>query len=266
VHTFRPRIRPYLSTASMGAKAGIGEHPVVLLDHAIALLRLVLVVVIWKAILRSDTAPEGPPPTAVLTYVLLARVLLDQLDVRTPVLGAIWEGTIASRLMRPVSVFGDHLSEMVGGWWLRWVTFSLPALAVAPLLGVDLAPASAGRAAAFVVSLGLSVAVGSAVDFLFALLVIRWPESYWSFCLARDSLSPFVAGAVVPLVLLPWSIGTVLGWLPFAAMVSAPLRIYTGGGDVAALLLSQVAWALVLWTLTRRLWQRAAGRMVSFGG
>ncbi|HUP85408.1 MAG TPA: ABC-2 family transporter protein [Acidimicrobiales bacterium] len=259
-------IRPYLATASMGATAGVGEHPVVLLDHAIALLRVALVVIIWKAILRSDAAPERPAPAAVLTYVLLARVLLDQLDVRTGVLGAIWEGTIATRLLRPVSFFGDQLAAMAGGWWLRWATFSLPAIVVASFLGVDLAPSTAGRGLAFLASLGLSIAVGAAVDFLFALLVIRWPESYWSLWFARDSLSPLVAGAVVPLVLLPWSIGTVLGWLPFAAMVSAPLRIYTGDGEVGALLASQAAWALVLWTVTRRLWRRAAVRMVSFGG
>ena len=257
------RMRPYLATASMGATANIGEHPVVLLDHAIALLRLVLVVLIWKAILRGDDTVDSG---AVLTYLLLARVLLDQLDVRTPVLGAIWDGTIATRLVRPVSVFGDHLAEMLGGWWVRWVAFSIPALLLAPVLGVDLGPASAARAVAFVGSLGLSIAVGAAVDFLFALLVVRWPETYWSLWLARQSLSPFLAGAVVPLALLPWSIGAVLGWLPFASMVSAPLRIYTGDGDVVTLLAGQAAWAALLWLLLRRVWKRAAARMVSFGG
>jgi ABC-type uncharacterized transport system permease subunit len=264
VHTIiGRRIRPYLATASMGATANIGEHPVVLLDHAIALLRLALVIFIWKAILRGDDSVDG---AAVLTYLLLARVLLDQLDIRTPVLGAIWDGTIATRLIRPTSVFGDHLAEMLGGWWVRWVAFSIPALALAPVLGVDLAPASTRRAAAFAVSLGLSVAVGAAVDFLYALLVVRWPETYWSLWFARQSLSPLVAGAVVPLTVLPWSVGTVLGWLPFASMVSAPLRIYTGDGDVVTLLAGQAAWALLLWSLLRRVWKRAAARMVSFGG
>lgn len=257
------RTRPYLATASMGATASIGEHPLVLLDHAIGLLRLAFVIIVWKAILRGDDSVDG---AAVLTYLLLARVLIDQLDVRTPVLGAIWDGTIASRLLRPVSVFGDHLAEMVGGWWVRGVAFSIPALALAPVLGVDLRPASTARAVAFAGSLCLSIAVGASVDFLYALLVVRWPETYWSLWFARQSLSPLLAGAVVPLTLLPWSIGTVLGWLPFASMVSAPLRIYTGDGDVVALLAGQAAWAALLWLVLRRVWTRAAARMVSFGG
>jgi ABC-2 type transport system permease protein len=260
------RVRPYAATVRMGATAGIGEHPLVVLDHAIGLVRAALVVLIWRAILGSDARPDDVDAGAVLTYILLARVLSDQLGVQTPVLDAIWSGSVASRLLRPVSVFGDYLAELVGGWALRWVTFSLPALALAPLLGVSLAPASPARAAGFIVSLGLSVAVGSAVDFLFALVVIRSAENLWSLRMARDSLVPLVAGAVIPMSLFPWSIGDVLAWLPFASMVAAPLRIYTGDGDVARLLLLQAGWAVVLWVVTRALWRRSAPHMVSFGG
>lgn len=260
------RVRPYLSTASMGATGDIGEHPLVLLDHAIALLRLSLVVVIWRAILQSDVAPAMPSAGAVLTYLVLAGVLGQQLNARSEVLTAVWDGTVATRLLRPMSAFGDYIAEMIGRWGLRWITFSIPALLLAPLLGVGLAPASADRAAAFAVSLVLSVTVGAAVDFLFSLVVIRWSENMWSFWFARESLMPLISGALIPLPLFPWAIGSVLAWLPFASMVAAPLRIYTGDGNVAHLLLLQAGWAVVLWVVTRAAWMRAAPRMVSFGG
>ena len=260
------RIRPYAATAAMGATGGIGEHPLVLLDHAIALLRVVIVVAVWRALLQSDAAPDDPPAEAVLTYVVLARVLGEQLSARTVVLTAVGEGTVASRLLRPMSTFGDYLAEMVGGWALRWATFSVPVLALSPLLGVSIAPASGTRALAFVVSLGLSVAVATAVDFLFALVVISAPENMWSLRMARDSLVPLVSGAVIPLALFPWHLGRALSWSPFASMVSAPLEIYTGGGAVGPLLAMQAAWALALWMVTRLAWRRSAPRMVSFGG
>jgi ABC-2 type transport system permease protein len=250
----------------MGATAGIGEHPLVLLDHAIALVRVVVVVAIWRALLESDAAPSEPSPQAVLTYVVLARVLGEQLAARTEVLTAVWEGTVASRLLRPVSTFGDYLAEMVGGWALSWVTFSVPVLVMAPLLSVSIAPASALRAAAFLISLGLSIAVATAVDFLFALVVISAPENMWSLRMARDSLVPLVSGSVIPLSLLPWQLGDLLVWSPFASMVSAPLRIYTGGGEVGHLLALQAGWAAALWMITRVAWRRSAPRMVSFGG
>ena len=266
VQVIRRRVRPYVATAAMGATGGVGEHPLVFLDHAIALLRVVLVVAIWRAILRSAAAPATPPAGAVLTYVVLARVLGDQLSAQTEVLTAVWEGSVATRLLRPVSMFGDYIAEMVGGWMLRWATFSIPVLLLAPILGVSIRPSSAARLALFAASLLLSVAVATALDFLFALLVIRAPENMWSLRMARESLTPLVSGGVIPLTLLPWSLGRVLAWFPFASTVAAPLRIYTGDGDVLRLLALQAAWAVVLWITTRIAWQRSAPRMASFGG
>jgi ABC-2 type transport system permease protein len=250
----------------MGATVGIGEHPLVVLDRAIALLRVAIVIIIWRAILATSAAPSAPPPGALLTYVLLAQVLAEQLNARSELLYAIWDGRVATRLLRPMSVFGDYIAEMVGAWGFRWLTFSTPAIAVGAMLGVGLAPHDAWRGVAFVVSVGLSIGVGTAMDFLFAVLVIRSPDNTWSFRMARESLFPILSGAVIPIALFPWQIGRALAWLPFASMVAAPLRVYTGDGDVARLLLLQAAWALALWVMTRRLWERGAARMVSFGG
>jgi ABC-2 type transport system permease protein len=146
------------------------------------------------------------------------------------------------------------------------VTFSIPVLGLTPLLRVSVAPASGLRAAAFVLSVMLSITVGVAVDFLFGLLVVRFSENAYALRLARDGMTPLLSGAVIPLPLLPWGLGGVLAWLPLASMVAAPLRIYTGDGDVIALLSRQAGWAVFLWVVTRPAWRRTAVRMVSFGG
>jgi len=226
--------RAYLATVRMAATSGIGEHPLVFLDHAISLLRVVLIVAIWRAVLGAAGATEA--------------------------------GSVATRLLRPVSMFGDYIAEMAGGWALRWVTFSIPVLGLTPLLRVSVAPASGLRAAAFVLSVMLSITVGVAVDFLFGLLVVRFSENAYALRLARDGMTPLLSGAVIPLPLLPWGLGGVLAWLPLASMVAAPLRIYTGDGDVIALLSRQAGWAVFLWVVTRPAWRRTAVRMVSFGG
>jgi len=75
-----------------------------------------------------------------------------------------------------------------------------------------------------------------------------------------------LSGALVPLALLPWNLGAILQWLPFASLASAPLRIYTGTGDPRFLLALQAAWSVVLWVLARRLWQHYREQLVSYGG
>lgn len=260
------KLRAYRATVGMGATAGIGEHPLVLLDHAIGFVRVVLLLSVWRAVLGEHEVAGGLTGASVLTYVLVAQLFAEQLDARSTVLDAIWEGSVATRLLRPVSVFGDYVAEMIGSWLLRIVTFALPLLAAAPLLGVRVAPASPGRGLAFVFSLVLSVAVGVAVDFLFGILLLRFTQSMWAIRFARDSFTPLLGGAFIPLSLLPWRIGDVLQWSPFASMASAPLRIYVGNGAVLGLLGLQLAWAVALWVFTRRQWRRAAPRMVSLGG
>jgi ABC-type uncharacterized transport system permease subunit len=57
-----------------------------------------------------------------------------------------------------------------------------------------------------------------------------------------------------------------MGWLPFASIASAPLRLYTGTGTAQELLPLQLLWATLLWPLTLWLWRVNQERMVSYGG
>ena len=82
----------------------------------------------------------------------------------------------------------------------------------------------------------------------------------------RSALTALLSGAVIPLALMPWGIGEVLGYLPFASLASAPLRIYTGTGDPAFLIVLQAFWLAVLWPLAHLIWTVNRERLVSHGG
>ena len=82
----------------------------------------------------------------------------------------------------------------------------------------------------------------------------------------RSAVSALMSGAVIPLALMPWGIGDVLGYLPFASLASGPLRIYTGTGDPALLLGLQAFWLAVLWPLAHLVWTVNRERLVSHGG
>jgi ABC-2 type transport system permease protein len=267
-------LRPYLSSLALRqfrstgllAAAGAVDSPLFLLDYLLRFVRVAILLSLWRIVFGARGAVSGLPLDAVLTYTLISQVFADQLMVRTGVETAVWNGGIATRFLQPMSLPLQMLAGTAGGWGLGLVCFSLPLLLIAPLLGVRAVPADAASAALFVLSLALGVVVGLAVDFLYAGLLVTMRWNIWEVQRLRVAVETILSGSLLPLALLPWGMGAVFSWLPFAAMASAPLRIYTGTGDPLPLLLLQAGWAIVLCPAASWLWRSHRERLVIYGG
>jgi len=236
-----------------------------LIQFLFRLLRVVVLLSLWRVILPEyDTA--GMTLSTILTYTLIQEVFAEQLLPRTNIEWALHDGGITRRFLQPLDLVSQFMAHMVGGWVFGLVFFSLPLLLVAPWLGVHPAPVNLLAGALFLVSVVCTMAIGVALDFIFAAFLTHFEGSAYMVGRVRMAISLVLSGALVPLALLPWNLGALLQWLPFASLASAPLRIYTGTGDPRFLLALQAAWAVVLWGLARWLWQHYRERLVSYGG
>jgi ABC-2 type transport system permease protein len=262
----RKQIHKYWKTAAMAASSYVGDSPLFLIDYLLRLLRVVVLLAIWRTILAGRGAVSGMTLEAVLTYTLIAEVFAGQLSPRTELDMALWNGSIVGRMTQPLNMFGQFTAELFGRWLFEFGVFSLPLLLCAPLLGVDPRPASLGAAGLFLVSLALAISVGLAIEFVFGGLLVLLALPLWAVGQMRSAITTLLSGALVPLALLPPGVGAVFAWLPFAAMASAPLRIYTGTGDPLELLALQAGWSLLLWPLAHWLWRAGRERMVAYGG
>jgi ABC-type uncharacterized transport system permease subunit len=83
---------------------------------------------------------------------------------------------------------------------------------------------------------------------------------------ARAVVQAIFSGAWVPLALLPFHLGALFDWLPFASAASAPMRIYTGTGDPLQLLTLQIVWVIVLTIAVRAAWNASRERVALYGG
>jgi ABC-type uncharacterized transport system permease subunit len=258
-------MRRYLATARMATAGYVADGLYVAFDYGLRLLRVVVLLALWRIILGSDGA-GGMTTAAVLTYTLIAAVFSEQLTIRTTMDNALWNGSLANYFLRPHWLAGGFVAETAGQWAIDFAAFSLPLLVASPLLGVDPRPASLLDGLLFLVSLGLAIAVGFAVEFLFVALLVVLELNVWALRQVRGAVEAVLAGSVVPLALLPWGLGAVFAWTPYAAMASAPLRIYTGTGDPLPLLLGQLGWSVVLWPLGAWLWRANRERLVGYGG
>lgn len=256
----------FSKTAAMAASSYVGDSPLFLIDYLLRLLRVLVLLALWRTILAGKGPVSGMTLESVLTYTLVAEIFAGQFSPRTSLDMALWNGAIVGRLLQPLGVFGQFTAELFGTWLFELAVFSVPLLVCAPLLGVDPLPASWGAAGLFTLSLALAVSVGLAVEFVFGGLLVLLQLPFWAVSQVRNAVTVLLSGALIPLALLPPAVGAVFAWLPFAAMASAPLQIYTGTGAPLPLLASQAGWALALWPLAHWLWRAGRERMVSYGG
>ncbi len=259
-------LRQVIATARLAALGSVLESPVFLLDYLLRLLRVAVLLALWRVVLGAEGAASPVALGTVLTYALLAEVFGDQLSVRTTIANAFWQGSIAQHFLRPMLLVPQFASEMLGGWLVNFALFSLPLLLAASLFGVDPQPASGTSALLFAASLSLAICVGLAFDFIVAALTVALEQPVWLMQWVSQAVAVVLSGAVIPLALLPWGLGSVLEWLPFASLAWAPLAIYTGIGEAPRLIALQVAWACVLWPLAGWLWRANREKVVGFGG
>jgi len=250
----------------MAATATFGDDPLFMLGHGISILRTVVLFSIWRMIGARHGMVGDMTLSEVLTYTLISYVFAGFLSFRTNFAGELWNSAIVTRFLRPMPVFPQYVAEALATWGVGFLLFRLPLLLLAPLLGVNPLPPHLVAVPWFLLSLLLAVAVGAALDLFFGSLVVALGQGDYAVNSLRMALTVLFSGAVIPLAVMPWGLDRVFGWLPFAAMASAPLRIYTETGPPLPLLAMQLGWCIVLWPLALWVWRSQRERLVTYGG
>lgn len=259
-------IRKFLSTAAMEANGSAGENSYFIVRFVFRILRVIVLLSVWRAIFAAKPQVLEQPMEVILTYTLIAEIFAEQLSPRTNIEWTLFDGGIAMHYLQPMGLALQFAARMVGRWLLGLALTSLPLVLLSPLLGVSVLPANMSAAPLFLLSLTLSAVVGVALDFVFAGLIVFMQGSAYVTGLVRVAIATLLSGAVLPLSVLPYGLGEVFQWLPFASTASAPLRIYTGDGQPMVLLVAQLIWGVILWILANWLWRVNRERFVSYGG
>jgi ABC-2 type transport system permease protein len=259
-------MRGYAKTAAMAAAGIVGDSPLFGIDYLLRFMRVALLLAIWHTLFQGRPAVAGLPLASVLTYTLISEVFGEPLNAFTGLPGAFWDGTITTRFLRPMNLFGQFAAEIGGQWVFNFAVFSVPLLLCAPLFGVSPLPASPMAGLLFIISLALGISVGLALDYISGAAGVALEMSPGILERTRRAIGGLLSGAIIPFALLPWSLGKALMWSPFAALASAPLQIFIGKGDPVRLLALQAFWAIVLWPLAHHMWVATREKMVSYGG
>ena len=260
-------IHKYWKTATLRSTGSLSDGTwMTMSGYALRLIRVVVLLSIWRTLMSDAGVVSGMTLEALLTYTLISEACAELFSGRTGLEAALWQGNIAMHMLRPMGLYGQFISDGAGEWLVNLCLFSVPLLLLGTSLGVQVLPSDYCTLGWFVLSVALAVGVATAVDFVFTALMVLLEHSVYAIQKVRSAVSILLSGAVLPLAMFPWNIGEVFEWLPFASMASAPLRIYTDTGDTVTLILIQAIWAAVLWLMAHGLWRINRERLACHGG
>jgi ABC-2 type transport system permease protein len=252
----------YIKTAHLSALERTNGGIIYLFpDILIKVFTLISLVFLWRVVMSSG-AEVGMNLEQMLTYVYVSSIIADMLVVKTAASGWLSDGVLLRLFGRPLSVFGQLAAQTIGGWIPELLLFSLPMVAIAPLFGVHLIPASP----LFLVSLLLCVTLGFAVDFLFACMSMKLRNMNWLVGRMHMAITVVFSGTVIPIRLLPFGLAEIMKYQPFASLGGAPLSIFVGAADTVETIALQIIWNIILWPFALFVWKKSQEGMVSYGG
>lgn len=240
----------------------------VLTEIGSLVLRVYILRSLWTALYAQNAAPINLPLHSMITYATIAMLmsLILEVDGTRLIREKVREGTIATDLMKPISVPLYFFSDGLGQTLLHAVLV-IPSLLCALLL-VRIDVPDAATFAAFLLAFAVGYGVNFFLNFLMNSIAFWTLETFAAQLIVRWA-SDLLSGQIIPLTLFPGILGRLVFALPFAAIYSTPLLIYVGviprsqwAGSIAA----QAIWLLVFAALSSFVWRAASNRVVIQGG
>lgn len=259
---------PYVEFAKKAFAREATYRMEVLTEVGSLVLRVYLLRSLWTALYAQNAIPANLPLHAMITYATVALLmsLILEVDGTRLIREKVREGTIATDLMKPISVPMYFFSDGLGQTLLHAVLV-IPSLAIALLLvRIDVPPPA--TLAAFALSFGLGYAVNFFLNFLMNSIAF-WTLETFAVQLIVRWVSDLLSGQIIPLTFFPGAIGRLVFALPFAAIYSTPLLIYVGVIPQRHWLTSftiQGIWLLAFAALSSLVWRAASRRVVIQGG
>ena len=229
-----------------------------------------ILIALYRALYSSK--PQALPLEHVVTYVWLQQAFFRMLLASDPdLLDKIRTGGIAYDLCRPVSLYGFYyariMAQKITGSVMRAVPMLLFAACLPEGWGICL-PASVPALLLSLLALLLGLLCVSALENITMAFTMRTLD-FRGMQALLNLLMMTLSGNILPLTLFPDSWQPVITALPYAQLLDAPIRLYTGEyspEQAPGILLLQAGWILVLVLAGNWFWRRNQQKLVLQGG
>lgn len=230
---------------------------------------------VWKAVFLSSDSGTVMGFTmedmVVYLFIVFLTGYLTYSDGAFAVGEEIIEGSIAMRMIRPCSFEMSFLFQELGNRIISIAIIFVPMVG-----GVEIYRYAVTGAVRFdPMYFGfylLSTVIAYLISFYFNVcygFMAFFFKNLWGTSLMKETIVGFLSGGTIPLAFLPAGLATVLNFLPFASLAYTPVMIYMGKysiGEIFAYLGLQLFWLLVMFGVSRLIWNSAVKRLSVQGG
>ena len=230
----------------------------------------IVLVALYRALFASKA--QAMPIEQVTTYVWLQQAFFRMMVATDPDLyDKIKTGNISYDLCRPVDMYWFYYIRISAQKLMGSLMRGIPMMAVAFLLpkgwGMVLLDSVPGLLIGLAaLSLGLlCMCALENITMAFSMLTLD-PKGMAGLL---NLLMVTFSGNILPLTLFPDSWQKIITALPYAQLLDAPIRLYTGEYSVSeapVILLRQAGWAAVLILLGMWMWRKNQKKIIVQGG
>ena len=229
-----------------------------------------ILVALYRALYAGK--PQRTPIESVATYVWLQQAFFRMmLASDADLLDKIRTGAIAYDLCRPLHLYGYYyvriMAQKLVGSLMRAAPMLLFAALLPPGWGIS-APCGVPGLLLALLGLGTGLLCVCALENITMGFTMRTLDSRGMQALLNLLMMTF-SGNILPLTLFPDSWQRAITLLPYAQILDAPIRLYTGewtAGQAPGVLLIQCLWILLLAGAGMLLWRQNRKRLIVQGG
>ncbi|WP_029232898.1 ABC transporter permease [Butyrivibrio sp. VCB2006] len=219
-----------------------------------------------------DGNPQPMPFSSIATYVWLQQAFFRMmLGSDSDLLDKIRSGDISYDMCRPVNMYGFYYARIMAQKFMGSIMRAVPMLILAAILPMGYGisgPASVWGLLSAIPALFLGLLCVCALENITMAFTMKTLDPRGMQGLL-NLLMMTLSGNILPLTLFPDSWQKVITFFPYAQLLDAPIRLYTGDYlpvDALRVYALQGFWVIVLVSLGVAMWNANKKRMVVQGG
>lgn len=224
----------------------------------------------WKALYAGHETVQGVSLNDMLVYTIVssAMAMLFSIQVENRVSDSVWNGTIATDMVKPINLFGIYFFEDLGHTTSIIFQNIVPILLLGSIFITVPKPESISSFLLFLVCLAMSYLINWLLAACFstiAFVAVRIGPMRAT----KEHLIRLLSGSIIPMWFFPEGLRNVLECLPFVYIFQLPLDLYIGKVDASTALPRvgvQFIWLIILIVLFQHLQKKITKHVMVQGG